>query len=468
MQHIDKAVYKRVFSISMPAIAGFLGLILFDIIDIYWIEKLGTNAVAGVASAGFIVWALYSFISITGAGCSSLVAQFNGAGKRRRAWEAIVQSTWLSIMLSGFISLLFLPFISKPFAWMGLDPSTAALATEYFSIILYGLPLIFIDMLAGNIFNAYGDNRISNAIMVLCLLINIILDPVMMFGWWGFPALGTAGAAWATIISHALSMILRTWVLRRRAYIPGLSDFFRFRTFYYRNIIKIGLPNATTGIIWSIVYPFLTRLITPFGMLPLSAVGICHRLESFPYFTATAMGIAMTTLVGNSLGRRRPDEIDNLLTVGLRVATVVLTPFLILFLAFPHWLMSFMTDDPALIAHGAEYLFIVGVLEVFMAWEMVLSGVFTGLGITWPTLFITIPFTIGRIPAAWFLAYYLGMGVTGIWWAISLTTCAKGAGLFVLYHYMKKRTNNFTDLAIMKKRPQWLEKLFPGKSRQSA
>lgn len=461
MQHVDRAVYKKVFAISLPAIAGFLGLILFDIVDIYWIEKLGTDAVAGVASAGFIVWALYSFMSITGAGCSSLVAQFNGAGKRRRAWEAIVQSSWLSLILSCFISMAFLPFIDRPFAWMGLDPKTAKLATEYFCIILYGLPFIFLDMLAGNIFNAYGDNRISNGIMVLCLLVNMVLDPIMMFGWYGFPAMGTAGAAWATIISHVLSLIMRGIILKRRNYMPGLTGFFRFRTFYYPSIVKIGLPNAATGCIWSIVYPFLTRLITPFGMLPLSAVGICHRLESFPYFTATAMGIAMTTLVGNALGRRRSDEINDSLTAGLRVATVVLVPFLTLFLVFPHWLMGLMTNDAALIAHGADYLFIIGVLEIFMAWEMVLTGVFTGLGITWPTLLITVPFTIGRVPAAWFLAFYLEMGVTGIWWAISLSSLAKGLGLFILYHYMKRKTAEFSNLEVMKKPAVWLKSLWP-------
>ncbi|HAE40057.1 MAG TPA: hypothetical protein DCG57_15720 [Candidatus Riflebacteria bacterium] len=447
MQQIDNAIYKRVFGISLPAVAGFLGLMMFDIVDIYWIEKMGTRAVAGVASAGFIVWALYSFMTITGAGCASLVSQFHGAGRRNRAWEAVNQSTWLSLFLSFAICLLFMPFIDHPFAWMGLEPETAQMATEYFRIILYGFPLIFLDMLAGNIFNAYGDNRISNGIMFVCLLVNMVLDPILMFGWFGAPALGTAGAAWATVISHVLSLIMRVYLLRRRQYMPPLLRFLRIRTFYYWRIVKIGLPNAATGCIWSIVYPFLTRLITPFGMTPLSAVGICHRLESFPYFTSVALGIAMTSLAGYSVGSRETSKIDSILTAGLRVSSLVIVPFLVLFLVFPDWLMSFMTSDPELIAHGAEYLFIIGVFEIFMAWEMVVSGVFTGLGITYPTLFITVPFTVGRVPLAWFLAYYLEMGVTGIWWAISLSSLAKGIGLYLLYRYMKRQTSNFSDLS---------------------
>ncbi|PKL43137.1 MAG: hypothetical protein CVV42_20455 [Candidatus Riflebacteria bacterium HGW-Riflebacteria-2] len=447
MQQIDNAIYRRVFGISLPAVAGFLGLMLFDVIDIWWIEKLGTRAVAGVASAGFIVWALYSFMAITGSGCAALVSQFHGANRRRRAWEAVVQSTWLSIILSVVIAFLFLPFIDRPFAWMGLEPDTARMATDYFLIILYGFPLIFLDMLAGNVFNAYGDNKISNGIMLFCLIGNMVLDPILMFGWWGFPELGASGAAWATIISHVMSLVLRAWVLRRRNYMPGLAGFLRIRTFYYLRIVKIGLPNAATGCIWSIVYPFLTRLITPFGMTPLSAVGICHRLESFPYFTSIALGIAMTSLAGYSLGSRENAKIDSILTAGLRVSTLVILPFLVLFLVFPDWLMSWMTADPELIAQGAEYLFIIGVFEIFMAWEMVISGVFTGLGITYPTLFITVPLTVGRVPLAWFLAYYLEMGITGIWWAISLSSLGKGIGLYLLYLYMKRQTANFSDLS---------------------
>ncbi|MDD2999780.1 MAG: MATE family efflux transporter [Candidatus Riflebacteria bacterium] len=451
MQRIDKAIYTSVFNISMPAIAGFIGLILFDIIDIYWIEKLGTRAVAGVASAGFIVWSLYSFMQITGAGCSSLVSQFHGAGRRRRAWEAIIQSSWLSLGLSAIICFLFIPFIDRPFVWMGLDPDTCAMAVDYFSIILYGFPLIFLDMLSGNIFNAYGDNRISNGIMVFCLLFNMIMDPLLMFGWWKLPAMGITGAAWATVLSHVLSLCLRFAVLRARHYIAPMVYFLRFRTFYYAKIIKIGLPNAATSWVWSIVYPFLTRLITPFGIVPLSAVGICHRLESFPYFTAIAFGVAMTTLVGQSIGSRTTEKIDSVLTAGLRVSSIILVPFLVLFLAFPHSLMQLLTDDPELIAHGADYLFIIGLCEVFMAWEMVIGGIFTGLGITYPTLFITLPFTVGRIPLAWFLAYYLKMGITGIWWAISLSSCAKGLGMYALYRYMKKQTNNFSNMKAWQK-----------------
>jgi Na+-driven multidrug efflux pump len=187
-------------------------------------------------------------------------------------------------------------------------------------------------------------------------------------------------------------------------------------------------------------------------MTPLSAVGICHRLESVPYFTATAFGISMTSLVGNALGKKSIQDVNRVLSAGMRLSAMIMVPYIILFLIYPHKLMQLMTDDQLLIAHGAEYLFIIGLLEVFMGWEMVLGGVFTGLGLTFPTLLVTIPLTVGRIPLAWLLAYKLEMGVNGIWWAISLSTFGKGLGLFILYKYLRGRTDNFSSLLTTRSR----------------
>lgn len=418
--------------------AGFIGLVLFDIVDIYWIGLIGKRAVAGVASAGFIVWVLYALVQITGAGCASMVANFYGAKKKRRAWEVVIQSTWLSLFISIFICISLMVKLSKPFELMGLDIKTMEMAIGYFKIILIGFPAIYLDILAGNIFNAYGDTKLSNAIMILCLFFNIVLDPILMFGWFSMPALGVNGAAIATISCHILSFILRAIFLRKKNYIPPLIRFIRIRTFYYWKIIAIGLPNAMAACVWSIVYPVLTRLITPFGVAPLSALGICHRLESFPYFSSVAFGIAMTSLVGQAHGKKDPEEVKKIVTAGIRSLSLLMLPFMYTYMFHSKQLLSLMTTDRQIIAYGTEYLFIVGVFELFLGWEMVFAGIFTGLGITHPTLLITLPLTIGRIPLAWLLAYHFNWGISGIWWAISISTLAKGVGLSLLYLYAEK------------------------------
>lgn len=440
----DKEIYKHLFRVVIPATFGYLGLTLFDVVDIFWIEKLGAEAVAGVASAGFIMWALNSVIQVTASGATSLVGRFHGAEERSNAWRVIIQSAWLSLFISSLLALFLAPHVAAPFRWMGLSGESAQAAVDYFLTLLLFSPVVFIDMLAGSIFNGYGDNKISNIIVIFCLILNAVADPIFMFGWCGFKAMGVKGAAYATVLGHLVSCILRIYFLRKRSYIPPFRYFLNFKFNYASSIVKIGTPNFLSSLIWSTVYPFLTRLITPFGMIPLSAVGIAHRLENFPYFIAMGFGVGMTALVSYYKGKGETDKIERVYGAGMRVSTLLILPYVLLFLFFPYQVAGLMTSDLNLIDATAGYLFVIGVFELFMSWENVTSGVFTGLGLTYPTLLINLPLTIGRIPLGWFLAYKKNMGVTGIWWAISFTTFLKGMGLYVLYRIYKRKTDNFT------------------------
>lgn len=424
----------------MPAIGGFLGLIAFDFIDIVWIEKLGNTAVAAVASAGFIIASIYSLMQITSAGCSSLVAQFYGANSKSRCWHTVIQSTWCSLAFGICVTALGVPLVNLPFASMGLDAESSRIAAEYFKILLYGMPFIFLDMLFNSIFNAYGDNKVSTVIMLFSLFINAVLDPIFMFGWCGVPRMEVQGAAWATLTGHFISFLLRAYFLRKKNYIPPLRYFFNNNTCYIKEILKIGIPNAATSWVWSLVYPVLMRYITPFGTIHVSAIGICHRLEDFPYFFAQGFSVAMTALVGFYVGKNEKNKIDIIVDGGICMASMLVTPFVLLCLFFPANLFSLVfVTDPVLIEAGASYIFIIGIFEIFMTFENVLTGVFTGLGKTFPVMCLTTPITIGRIPLAWYMAFKLNMGIEGVWWAISITTMLKGLGLMLLYKYYSKK-----------------------------
>jgi putative MATE family efflux protein len=440
--------YKKILHIALPALSGFLGLILFDVVDIFWIEKLGNAAVAGVAAAGFIVWSLYSVMHITNGGAASLVAQYHGANDQEKAWDAIVQAFSFSMVLSILVSALIYPNMERLFALMGLTPETCIQAIDYFKLLILGFFIMYIDMLGGIIFNAYGDNKISNLIMFVCLIINGVLDPILMFGWLGCPEMGIEGAAWATLIGHLISLSLRFALLRKKGYIPPFSRFISFKINLYPKIAHIGLPNAITAWIWSVVYPVLTRIIAPFGMIHVSALGVCHRIENFPYFLAVAFGIAMTTLVGNALGRNDHSETHQIVKAGLKLGTMITLPFTFIFFFFPAQLIGLLTSDPELIAAGVSYMKIICITESLMAWELILGGVFTGLGKTVPTLYITIPITLIRIPLAWLFAVTYGWGANGVWVAIAISTGLKGIGLLMLYNYLRRRNRLLNSPAL--------------------
>lgn len=439
------SLLKQILNISLPALSGFMGLILYDIIDIYWIGKLGSDAVAGVAAAGFIVWALYSVMTVTNGGAASLIARYHGAKNKEKTWDAVVQSFSFSILIGVVTTILVVPNIELMFKLMGLNPESSAQAVLYFRIMIYGFTIIYIDMLGNVIFNAYGDNKISNVIMFVCLGINCLFDPILMLGLWGFPKLGVEGAAYASLIGYTISATLRFAVLRRKDYIPPIKKFFTTKHTMYWKIAAIGLPNALTALVWSLIYPILTVFITPFGDVHLAAVGICHRLEDFPYHTSNAIAIAVTTLVGNAVGRKERQAVDKISFVGLAFGTVINLLFVLAFIFLPEPLMKLFANaseqsGQELIAAGVTYLTIIAYSELMMGWEMIMGGIFTGLGVTAPTLWITVPFTLARIPAAWWLssAQHGNLGVKGIWIAIGVSTALKGIGLMLLYLYKRK------------------------------
>jgi len=424
---------RRIIAVAAPAIGGYFGMILFDVANIFWIGKLGVKAVAGASSASFIVWTLFGLMQTTIAGCSSLVAQFFGAGRRDEAHAVIRESIWLSLLIGLAMMGVLIPVQGSLFGWMGLDEEARSQAMSYFGLLVYGLPISYLYYLTGTVFNAYGDTRRATATMTMALILNMILDPILMLGWGGFPALGLRGAAIALLVSHAFGTVVRLLWLRHLNCISGFAEMMRPTWAHVGRILTIGTPVALTSGAWSLVYPLLTRLITPFGMAPVSAVGTCFRLESFPYYIGMGLNVAMAALVGQAVGAGDADALRQTVRRGVLVSTVMTLPFAFLYVAVPERLVSLLTTDADTIAHGGRYLNAIGWFELFMGWELLFGGVFTGLGRTLPMMMITLPCMIGRIPLAWFLAYHLQWGVVGIWWAISLTTFGKGAGLALLY-----------------------------------
>lgn len=420
---LDREIYR----IAVPAFLGFLGFILFDVINIFWVGKMGTSAIAGVASAAFLTWAVYAAMNATNAGANSLIAQAFGAGRGEEARRIAVEAAWLSMGVCVLIMALLLPGIPTIFRLMGLQPETAEYARQYLTIYTYALPLYYLSNLAGSVFNAYGDTKTNVVIMSSAVFLNIVLDPVLILGYLTNRPFGVPGAAAASAIATTCALALQVVFLRRRGYLPPLSKVLRLPAFpRARRILEIGVPAASVNVVWSLVYPALTAIITRFGEAPLAGLSVCFRLEGVPYFMGIGFSTAMAALVGQSFGRGDIKRVRQIVMRGRLLITVILLPVALAFIFIPGLLVRPMTSDPEVIANAARYLRTVGYFEIFLGWELMFEGVFTGLGHTRDYMLISVPLTLARWPAAWLLAITLGLGTPGIWWAISLSTLAKG------------------------------------------
>jgi putative MATE family efflux protein len=447
---IEKSLNRQILTLAIPTIIGFLGIILFEAIDIFWIGKLGPNAVAAVGGASFILWTLFALMNLTNTGTATLIAQFWGSDDREARHQVAREAFWLVLLFSA-IAILILHFsIAELLRLMGLDRATRELALEYFRIYLYGLPLLYLFNLQGQILNAQGAVRLRTIIMLFCLGLNIILDPLLIFGYWGFPELGISGASIATLISESIGVLISIYAMRYWDYIGKLRSFGQLSMRYFRRLLTIGLPSAATNMTWTIVFPLLTVVITKFGMEPLAGLNIANRWEGFPYFFSVGLSVAISTLVGHSIGRGNPEHAKRIAMRGVGLATLALTPFSLLFILIPEQLIGLLNSDPEVIRHGAEYLRIVGYFELFLGWEMVLEGAYNGIGNTRPYMWVRVPLTLGRVPLAWLLAINFEMGICGVWWAISVTTFLKGAGLMLVYRVQQRRGTLLPSTSLIK------------------
>lgn len=417
---------KEILRIALPAVTGFFSLIIFSIIDVFWIAKLGTDAVAGVASSEYWIWAIESLTEISTIGCATVISQSIGAGDRKGTLRAPREAAQLSLLISIFIGVFFLLSGSTFMRWMGLSPAAHTAGWSYLRILIMGLPVFHMILLGNQIFNAHGDTRTVVVIMAVALTVNALMTPCWVFGWYGFPAWGVSGAASATLVGWVVGFALRVFMLRRKGYIPPLREFLNVSTGFYRDILRVGVPTATTHFVWTSVYPLLTSVMTLFGMAPVAGMTIGHRFESVAYFTALGFSIATATLVGQAVGRGDLAAARRTAYEARTLITWIFLPLCAVFLLFPEFLIRLISSDPETVAHGASYLRKIGLLEVFLGWEMVFEGGFNGLGNTRPAMFISVPLTLGRYPAAYFLVVGCGFGVEAVFWCITISTLLKG------------------------------------------
>ncbi len=431
---INRDIHRAIFSLSLPGMISSVLETLYQLIDAYWVGKLGADALAAIGGSSFILWAVFSLTGLSINGIATLVAQNIGAGKSEQGRFAAGQGMVLN--LGSALVLAFLVFISQNTLYqiMGFEPHVLLLARQYMNIILIGLVLSFGFTALEAIFRGLGDTRTPMIVLAVALTFNAVADPFFIFGWWGFPQLGIAGAAVATVISEILGLFILLWLLAKRQYLPKLR--FKKPVIHLnimRKISAIGAPVAFGGFFFSLIYVALTRFISQFGMEAIAAIGIGHRIEGIAWFACVGFSVAASTLVGQNVGAKRLKQAERSAWLVSLYGVALLALISAIYYFAPQTLMSIFTNDAAVQKIGADYLRIIALFEIFLGLEVVMEGAFSGAGYTLPVMLVSVPVTAARIPLAWLFAIHWQWGIDGIWWAIAMTTGLKGTLNTVLF-----------------------------------
>ncbi|MFN8671646.1 MAG: MATE family efflux transporter [Candidatus Sericytochromatia bacterium] len=423
MKEISKTIYK----VSLPTMIHMLLESSYHFFDTLWISKLGSLALAGATGASFFVWMIFSATTLVEVGVNSLVARYYGAKDFEKMKEIAFQGRNLGIIISFFISLLGIFFIESSLKKTGLEEIVVYNAMFFLFPVFMGLPFFTMNLTNFATFRGVGDTKTPLYILIGQILLNIILVPVFIF----YFNLGISGATFATLTCQILSFFVGDFLLQKKELLKNTSKKIDWEV--YKEISKIGSPIAVNGIIFCIVYVFLTAVISPFGSEAIAALGIGHRAESLTYCISVGFGIAATTLVGQSIGEKNYHKAKSTSWLINLYAGSIVFILSMMILIFRDSLAGIFTNDIKIIEYASQYLTIIAIAETFMAFEIVMEGVFSGYGNTLPATIIGMPLNIGRVPLAYFLSQIYG--VNGIWIAIGFTTFAKGITLLIWFYF---------------------------------
>lgn len=430
------SITKSIFYLAGPAVTTMFLETAFSLANIFWVGKLGAVSLAAVISSTILIWINYSLAGTISVGVTALVARSAGAKDFKQAGSVSRQAYIFSILFALTLSVLGILFSKLAFLLMGTAPDVTHLGVRYLRIIFSGAVFFFLIDVLGATFRASGDTKTPMLVTMGSVGLNIILDPFLIFGWGPFPRLGTDGAALASIISQGLGsclfglLIVRGKLGFKFSLLPtptgGRLTKFNLDFSIIWRILRIGIPASTAGILFSLVYLFINKIVALFGTEAIAALGIGNRMESVSFLTCFGFSIAASTLVGQNLGAGKPERSSRCAWQTAKITVLITGLVSIMFFTFPRQIASFFITDPKVVQIGIGYLRILALSQVFMALEIVFEGAFAGAGNTIPPMLVSIPGSLARIPLAYLLAVHWDLGINGVWWAITLTSIAKG------------------------------------------
>jgi len=423
----ERSIGAEVWAVAWPiAVMGWLrtGLLLCDS---YFVGGLGVDALTALGACAFGWWMIVLVAELPATGVHALTAQRFGArdldGVRRVFSHGLVGAVVASAVLAALV-----PLSGVYLRAMDVLPGAGVhdLGVAYLDASLLGALSLTANTVVGGVFRGLGQTRLTLLTTAVAFAVNLVFDPVLI------ASMGIAGAAWATALANAVGASVGGWLLVRQGLGPVRTRVSRAQLLA---IGRIGGPMTARGIAFSLVYVALGAMITTFGDYHLGALGVGHRIESAAYMLGVAFEVGAATLVGQRLGAGQPHHAEAAAHAAARFGAALTVPLTVAMLALAEPLMWGFTDDPATIASGASYLRVQALVLAFMTLESTYSGAFTGAGNTVPPLWTTTTGAVLRLPLAWLLAWPLGLGIEGIWWAIGLTTLARGLVLMAWFRW---------------------------------
>lgn len=414
----EGSIVIAIFILAVPMIIEMLAESLFIIVDIFYVAKLGANAVTVVAMTESMMYIVFSVAIGISIAATASVARRIGEKDEDGAARAATHSIYLGLVASVILGIIGIVFAPNFLRMLGANDDVIAEGVNFTRIYLGSNAVVMFLFLLNAIFRGAGDAAIAMRVVWLANLLNIILCPIFIF-WLGF---GVTGAAIGTAIGRGFGVFLAAYALfysERRFEIR--REHWKIDYSRIEQLIKVAAPGILQFIIQSASFIGLIRVISGFGSEAIAGYSIGWRVVIFGILPSVGIANAAATLVGQNLGAGNADRAEKAVWRTALCNGFIQLSFGVVFVIFAEPIVRFFTVDPQIIPYGVDCLKVVSYGFFFYGVGMVLETSFNGAGDTWtPTFMNLFVFWLFEIPLAYILAYKFGMGPDGIFWAIFL------------------------------------------------
>jgi putative MATE family efflux protein len=414
------AIFKRLIALSWPITIAFIMRVGYQIVDIFWVGKLGATEVAAVSLAGNTFFIVLAVGQLIGSGAVTLIAQTFGARMLNRANCVIRQALMLSLFVAIFVSTAGFFLSGNIVSLLGGTGVVLTLGTQYLRILFIGFFFQLLSFSINYSFRGAGDMKTPMFLMFTATIINMVLDPLLILGIGFFPKLGVQGAAVATIVGMLTSFVLGTLILIRgkSGLKLELTKSWRLESTVVRTIMSVGTPISISYLLMGFTVMAAFRIIASFSESAIAAMGIGVRILQFSTLPIVSIGISTTTVVGQYLGARDLSRAQKTGAVSMLLCTVIMLFFSVVFYAGAPFLIQIFLDEPRVVQYGTQYMRIAALYLVFIGLTVSMTGVLRGAGHTSPPMIAGVLKLACLLVLAPQFAYALGIGLNGVWWAM--------------------------------------------------
>jgi len=434
--HTEGSIIRSILAMGLPSMIGFGVGNIYDLIDMYWLSRLGPEPVAAITILGPMLWVISSANTIVGTGSVAIISRRYGEKKPIQTEQAIKETIllkWMAALFFGILGYIFAPFILK---LLGARDEVLDLGVTYGRIIFIGLGFNFATY---SIFTALRG--VANPIKAMILMIsfnvlNMGLDPLLIFGVWIFPKMGVAGAALASVISYAVAFIVGLIIfnagganvrLRVRSGLP-------IRWITMARILKIGVPAAIGDMSFSSARLVIMPMIAVFGTGVVAAYGISQRVSML----LVGIGLGLSALIGHNMGANKIERARQTARQALLLTIAIMTAMGLIVFFFAGAIMKVFFNEPDIIAHGVAVLRILAIGFPFLGIYFTISNVYTGVGENRPPMVLNIIHAwVLEVPAIYITTQVLGFNQIAVWWSITGATIIT---MLAFYWYFRKGT----------------------------